>query len=330
MIDLNITGLVEEIQKIQPKTIVMQFPEGIKVYTTEIVQEIEQKTGAKVIALMDPCFGACDLAEDEVKKFNADLLVHLGHSQFISPNQKTIFWPFSYEIEIRPLIKKLNQEMKKHSFKKISLCGTIQYLKYLDEIKKDLEKQKIEVFIAKGNQRISDEGQVLGCNYSSVSKFDKEIDATIYIGDGLFHPVGISFNSRKPVIIINPLNEEVTFLEEQHDKYLRKRFGVISSAMNAKSFGILITTKNGQMQYGLAQVLKKQIEEKGKTAILLGMDLIKPDYVMGIKVDCFVNTACPRIATDDTSNYRVPVLSANELQIVLGNKKLEELKVEEI
>src|SRR3989344_3252 len=208
MIDLNITGLAEEINKIRPKTIVMQFPEGLKVHAAELVEKIEESTGAKVIALMDPCFGACDLAEDEVKKFNADLLVHLGHSQFISPNQKTIFWPFYYEIEIEPLIKKTLKEVKEHSFKKIALSATIQYIKYLPQIQKELEKQKIEVFVSKGNQRISDVGQVLGCNYSSVSMQEK-IDATIYIGDGLFHPIGISFNSRKPVIIINPLNEEV-------------------------------------------------------------------------------------------------------------------------
>jgi len=40
-----------------------------------------------------------------------------------------------------------------------------------------------------------------------------------------------------------------------------------------------------------------------------------------MEFDAFVNTACPRIAIDDTDRLRKPLLSANELMQVLSMKK---------
>jgi 2-(3-amino-3-carboxypropyl)histidine synthase len=40
-------------------------------------------------------------------------------------------------------------------------------------------------------------------------------------------------------------------------------------------------------------------------------------------VDAFVNTACPRIAIDDSVRYAKPLLTPFELEVVLGDKKWE-------
>ena len=95
-------------------------------------------------------------------------------------------------------------------------------------------------------------------------------------------------------------------------------------AEKAEAFGVLICTKEGQFNFEKALELKKLIEERGRKAFLFFGDLILPEYLLGIKVDCFVSTACPRIALDESDKWKRPLLNAEELLITLGIKKLEE------
>ena len=44
----------------------------------------------------------------------------------------------------------------------------------------------------------------------------------------------------------------------------------------------------------------------------------------GDPVDAFVNTACPRIAIDDSVKYAKPLLTPFELEVILGEKQWEE------
>jgi 2-(3-amino-3-carboxypropyl)histidine synthase len=51
--------------------------------------------------------------------------------------------------------------------------------------------------------------------------------------------------------------------------------------------------------------------------------------LLGIKVDCLVNTACPRITYDDQINYTKPILSPSEVDLLedLNNKlKIDQIK----
>ena len=83
----------------------------------------------------------------------------------------------------------------------------------------------------------------------------------------------------------------------------------------------MVSTKNGQHNKNLASLLKKKIESSGLEAQLLvanTFDFISLNNML--EFDAFVNTACPRIAVDDTDRTRKPLLSANELMEVLRMK----------
>jgi 2-(3-amino-3-carboxypropyl)histidine synthase len=47
-------------------------------------------------------------------------------------------------------------------------------------------------------------------------------------------------------------------------------------------------------------------------------------------IDCFVSTACPRIAIDDYMQYKVPIITPIELDILLGYKKWDDYIFDEI
>jgi 2-(3-amino-3-carboxypropyl)histidine synthase len=324
-LNIDFERIFSEIWKRKAILVGLQFPEGLKTRAKETSETIEQKTKAKTLIFIEPSFGACMLADNDAKRLGCDLLVHFGHSRFYKEEMPTVFVPVFYEIpeqQIKKTANKIATELQKRKIKKTGLVGTIQYAKALPEIKKELEKKGFSVKIGKGNN-VSD-GQVLGCNYSAPVSVIKDVEATIYIGDGRFHPLAIVLGTNQPVFSIEPFELEFRETGNEKEKFVRKRMALTGSLMESKSFGILVSTEKGQSRIRQALAAKEAIEQQGKKALILTGRLLKPEYMLGIKVDCLVNTACPRIATDDYANYPAPVISLNELPFVLGTKKLEE------
>ncbi|MBU1120463.1 diphthamide synthesis protein, partial [Candidatus Micrarchaeota archaeon] len=150
MLEFNLKKAFEEINRVKPKLILLQFPEGLKQRTTELIEEIKKKSNTEVIVLLDPCFGACDLAEEEAKLLEADLIIHFGHEKFLDSGVKTVYVPLEYRIdenELREGVKKLIDFLKNKKWDKIALASTIQFSNTLKKIKKELEKNNFSVFV---------------------------------------------------------------------------------------------------------------------------------------------------------------------------------------
>ena len=332
MLTLDLNKAIAAIKARKAKTVAVQAPEGLKTRLAGIVQEIETKTGATVFSFLDPCFGACDIADEKAKALGADLLLHFGHTQFVSKHAiETVYLPLGYELDRKKLptiVNTIAKELGKKKAKKVVLCSTAQFLPYLKELKEELEKKKISAFISKGkNVQL---GQVLGCNYTAVKSVESKADATVFFGDGLFHPLGIAFSSNKPVFVADPLEGEVKEIGQQKDMFLRKRIAMIEKTKQAKLIAIWVSSKPGQNRMKLALQLKRKAEAKGKKAIVFVSDFINPEYFLGIDAGAIVNTACPRIALDDSSSYKQPIVNASEFLIALGEKSIDDYKVDEL
>ena len=63
------------------------------------------------------------------------------------------------------------------------------------------------------------------------------------------------------------------------------------------------------------------LREHGRTAHKVVIEEINPTALMAYQVDAFVNTACPRIAMDDSARYPKPMLTPPELEIALGERE---------
>jgi len=296
MLDIDLKEAVREIKERNAKSVLLQIPEGLKLHITGIVDELS-KTGAEIFVSMDPCYGACDLAIDKMKALNADLLIHLGHAPIHRP-KNVVHIPIYDRVNeetYQKLLKEIKKELTKQKFKTIGLCTHSQFLYLLDRLKNDIEGMGFKVLIGNGSQRIAEKGQVLGCNYTVISSIEQSIDAVLYYGEGYFHPIGIVFTVKKPVLFADTSRQMIVDLTKERDKYQRKRFAAIARAKEAQRFGILISTKTGQRYKMVAEHCKKLIEQNGKKAFLFTMDLVREDYLAGVDVDCFVNTACPRL-----------------------------------
>jgi len=303
--------------------ILLQFPEGLKQKALEYARKYESE-GNEVFVSASPSFGACDLALDEAKALGADKLVHFGHAEFKHVNFNVEYVPYEIDAPLDmlgdslPLIK---------NYKKIGLVTTIQHVHQLYDIKSFYEQNGRQVIIGKPYGFAKVPGQILGCDIGSAATINNEVDAFIYFGGGMFHPLGALLATTKPFIVIEPFAGKVELIDKYREVYRKKSKGKILSALEAKNFGILVSTKQGQYNMNFAKLIKQKLEQNNLYGIILASNTFDFESLDNmLDIDAFVNTACPRIAIDDMDRTRKPILSANELTELLKMKA--ELKTE--
>jgi len=325
MLKLELSDATKQLKKLRAKKVFLQVPEGLKTKTEGIIAELEEK-GFEVVTSMDPCFGACDLKQDEAKRMECDAILHLGHTEFVKKTSvPAVYAPLKYELGERfeRILKVITEYLQDEKIEEVCIVTTAQFLDYLPLLKKELEKSKVKVRIEKGKR--VEEGQILGCNYSAA---ETNAPTIIYFGDGLFHPLGIHFATGKKVLIANPIDLQIRPLEEEKDDFFRKRIMLIERAKEAKSYAILVSTKEGQNRASEAEKIKKELEKKGKIARIYTMDFISQEALLGIEAEAYINTACPRISIDDYLNYKKPIINYPEVEYLLGKKNYEKYKLE--
>jgi 2-(3-amino-3-carboxypropyl)histidine synthase len=294
-IQSNLQDLIDEIKKRGAQKVMLQLPEGLKTNTTEITTKLEE-AGIECVVSNNPSYGACDLADREAKQFGCDMLVHIGHSKFYADFKTAVpvlYYPWVMDVESGDVDFSVIKE------KRIGIITNIQHLHLLDSIKRKLEEKGKTAFIG---------GQVLGCWYANAEKIVKDVDCFLFVGSGVFHSLGLK--TEKPVYAldlekmrIEPV--DLTLLE-------KRRYAHIFNARNAKSFAILVSSKAGQNNLiGKAENVAAYLKQRDKKAYILVMDEISDKKLMGIKVDAFINTACPRLLDDSWSK---PFINANDVE----------------
>jgi len=315
--------ILKAVQEKGAKIVGLQVPEGLKSKAMDWAQEME-KNEITVYTFISPCFGACDLWHGEAKRLGCDVLVHVGHSDIgVETEIPVIYIEYQSDLDITKITEQAGKEITE---KRIGLTTTLQHIKQLDKAKEILEKAGKEVVIGKSETRSKYAGQILGCDPGAA--VNAAADAYLYIGTGNFHPLEIALATGKKVYVADPEMGQIRVIEDEKDKFLRKRFAKIENSKTAQKFGIIISIKPGQNRKELAEKLKKLCEEKGKEAHLLVTDFISQEKLLGFDVDAYVSTACPRIAIDDAGNYDKPMLTPQELEIVLGVRKWENYELD--
>ncbi|MCL5008073.1 MAG: diphthamide biosynthesis enzyme Dph2 [Candidatus Marsarchaeota archaeon] len=290
--------------------VLLQFPEGLKQYALSYADRLERE-GEEVFISASPTYGACDLAIDEAKSIRADKLIHFGHNEFNKVDFNVEFVEYRIDAPLEILDESL-EHLK--GFHRIGIVTTVQHLHQLKDVSDFYTSRGFDVVIGKPFGFAKARGQILGCDVGSAARIDREVDAFVYFGGGRFHPIGAVMNTTKPFLLIEPFEKLVEFIDSYRERYRRASKGKVLSSLNAKSAGILVSTKNGQFNMNVAQLLKKKAEAAGMSAQILvsnTFDFEAINNMMGF--DIFVNTACPRIAIDDVDRTIKPILSPNEL-----------------
>jgi 2-(3-amino-3-carboxypropyl)histidine synthase len=94
-----------------------------------------------------------------------------------------------------------------------------------------------------------------------------------------------------------------------------KMQGALTRFLMAKEVGVLMTTKPGQARAKEAYELERRYPDK-KFYFLLANTIDFGELENFPFIECFVNTACPRIGYDDTNKIRKPVVNLDDLELL--------------
>lgn len=195
--------------------------------------------------------------------------------------------------------------------KKIGLATTVQFLGHVDEIRQFLENNGKEIYIDKMRQKYG--GQLLGCDTGAAEKIKDDVDAFLYVGTGVFHPLGIALNIGKHVFCYDPIHAVMSKIDKSEvERYNKKKKGAYMKFLEATEIGILVSLKPGQNNFKKALELKKNL--KGKNCHIFAFDTLDFSQIENFPfIQCWVNTACNRIL-DDYSKFTKPLVDLSDIE----------------
>ncbi|MBD3259124.1 hypothetical protein GF371_00675 [Candidatus Woesearchaeota archaeon] len=193
-------------------------------------------------------------------------------------------------------LKELNLSKLKKLPKKLGLVSTVQFVDDLKKIKKYLDSHGFSCVIG---------GEILGCRVENAEKIKAKVDAFLFIGGGMFHPLALR-KLGKPIYLVN--GKEV-----KENKNIKKNW---VKFLHADKVGILISTKPGQSHIKIAEKMKNDLKKKypDKEFFLFLCDNVMKEQINNFPfIKAWINTACPRIADDiDVLNYEDLVFFSEE------------------
>ena len=300
-----------------PRSVALQVPAGLVRDAARLARTIADRTGARVTLLNRACFGACDgPATDESN--GADVVVALGHSPI--PNVRLAVPTLFVEMRQPPADPEPMADRIAASGipRRLGLVASVQHLDLVEPLREALRRRGFSLPIRPGDRRLAYAAQALGCNYSSSEAVAGEVDAFLFLGTGEFHPRGLALTSDRPVYAFDPLQGRLEPPVDR-ERLVARRLLYVAQARSARRFGILVSTFAGQHRPAMAEALRRRAEAAGREAVVIAFGRLQGTDLLGRDLDAYVNTACPRIATDDAGLFERPVLTPPEFLMALGS-----------
>jgi len=147
-------------------------------------------------------------------------------------------------------------------------------------------------------------GQILGCRTEEADKIKEQVDGFLCIGTGFFHPIGLYLNTKKPILIFNPTDNTLKELtQEDVDNFLKQRKAAKLRFLKANNVGIIVSSKTGQNGIASAMRLKQRTDKK---YYVFAVDTLNYNELQNFPyIDCWINTACPRIADEKSDMVNI-------------------------
>ncbi|WP_010917597.1 diphthamide biosynthesis enzyme Dph2 [Thermoplasma volcanium] len=312
--NLDIYKDIEEIraalEHLGAKKILLQLPDGLKPEVYHYFNYLS--ANYNVVISSSPVYGACDIGPSSIYD-KVDAIVQIGHSPM--PNVKypkpTIFVEHHYNARI----SNIDTSLLEGKYDRIGLLFSVQYKEVADEVRKIFENKGFTVIIGKKDGRMAYDGQVLGCNFSSVHSISYDVDAYVLVSTGQFHGIGAQLSTEREVFVLDLNDYKLHSMKDEADKFIRKRYAQIFRAKEARKICIISDTRIGQRRERLARIILRQVQQMGLEGILAVTDNISNQDLENMRCDAVVYTGCPRVPIDDQQKFTMPLLTPAEFEM---------------
>lgn len=322
MIVIDEQTIFKIIQERKPTSVALNGPDGILPRVQETAMKIMSRFGIPAYVIADTTWGSCDINANGAKVLSAEILFNIGHTISLQVFEDNVVLIDAFDdISFDSVAQKCTEVLRG---KTISLVTDSQHLNQIESVRKILEDNGIQVKIGKGKGQLND-GQIFGCEFYPAIEVKDQVDANVFMGQSNFHAAGLALATDKPTFVLDPYFNEIREVTEFAQKLQRKATLAIYKAAEAKTFGIIVGLKEGQISKTSALKFKRELEKEGKTVQLFALTDITNERLRNLKgIDAFIQVACPRISTDN--QFDKPVLStpqANALLKILRNESIE-------
>jgi 2-(3-amino-3-carboxypropyl)histidine synthase len=311
------------------RRVLIRLPDGLLQHAPMIIDAL-QSADIEVVVSADACFGACDWSGSHP---NVDKIIYIGEAPMPSLEGcypvPAVFLPVPAPHDVILAVEEALPLLSG------SVVGVVTITPYIDQLSTAVERLEQAGFTAimgEKSRRVAYDGQILGCDLTVGSSIVGQVDCFLYIGDGMFHPLGLALTTEKPVVVANPVERRAMQQElaEERDALLKRRYAQIARAEDGHRVGIIIGTKLGQHRAELAERLKEMAERHGYGAAMVTTDVLQPERLDHLGMDFYVSTACPRVAIDDAGRFRQPLLTPIEFEILVGERDWSEYEFDQI
>lgn len=323
MIIIDEGRIFQIIEERKPVSVALNGPDGMLPRVQETAVNIMNRFGIPAYVLADTTWGTCDLNSNGAKVLAAEILFNIGHTINMQSFEKNVIMIDAFDdIPFDDVSLKCAEILKG---KTISLVTDSQHLNQVDSVRAIFENNGVNVKIGKGKGQLND-GQVFGCEFYPAMEVRDQVDANVFMGQSNFHASGLALSTNKQTFVLDPYFNEVRDVTEFAQMLQRKATLSIYKAAEAKTFGIIVGLKEGQISKTTILKFKRELEKEGKAVQLFALTDITNERLRNLKgIDAFIQVACPRISTDN--QFDKPVLStpqANALLKILRNESIEE------
>lgn len=321
MIVIDEQKIFEVIEQRKPASVALNGPDGILPRVQETSTKIMKRFGIPSYVIADTTWGSCDLNSNGAKVLSAEILFNIGHTISMQSLDNVIFIDAFDDVAFDGVAEKCAEILKGTT---VSLVTDSQHLNQIDSVKKILESHGVTVKVGKGKGQLND-GQVFGCEFYPALEAKDQVDANVFMGQSNFHAAGLALATDKPTYVLDPYFNEVREVTEFAQKLQKKATLAIYKAADAKTFGIIVGLKEGQISKTAALKFKRELEKEGRVVQLFALTDITNERLRNLRgIDAFIQVACPRISTDN--QFDKPVLStpqANALLKILRNENMD-------
>ncbi|MEM3089555.1 MAG: diphthamide biosynthesis enzyme Dph2 [Candidatus Nitrosotenuis sp.] len=322
MIIIDEETIFRIIQDRKPASVALNGPEGMIPKVQDTAVKIMNRFGIPAYVIADTTWGSCDINSNGAKVLSAEILFNIGHTITMQNFGDNVVMIDAFDdITFDSVAEKCAAMLRG---KTVSLVTDSQHLNQIDKVREILQDRGVTVKVGKGMGQLND-GQVFGCEFYPASQIKDQVDANVFMGQSNFHAAGLALSTNKPTFILDPYFNEVRDVTEFAQKLQRKSTLAIYKAAEAKTFGVIVGLKEGQMSKTAALKFKRELEKEGKQVQLFALTDITNERLRNLKgIDAFIQVACPRISTDN--EFDKPVLStpqANALLKVLRNESID-------
>lgn len=334
--NFEIQKTLRTIERLNPKKIALQFPDGLLCYAPVIIDTVQSNFNhVDCVILNDVVYGACCVDDQSL---DVDLLIHYGHSCLIPVSEMNTRVLYVF-VDVKIDVDHLYNLILSNFTGTVAIIGTIQFNSAVNKLKCLINNSSVRAGDVPASKQIgndhsitSTEANLNGCNsISSVVPQIKPLspgevlgctspvitgaENVVYIGDGRFHLESAMIrNPNLNFFKYCPFTRKLSREFYDFDKMKTGRMEQIRKAYAGKTFGVILGSLGRQGNKQIFSNVQQKLVKMGYKVYRIVLDEINERLLDNFDfVDAFVQVSCPRLSIDWGVCYRKPLLSPFEL-----------------